>query len=754
MISTSPDVHASPSSADQLLWENQARLRQLIHAADVGLWDWDLVTNAVYFSPEWKQQLGYADHELPNLFEEWEQRLHPEDLERTLAAARDYRAGCRAVYDLEFRMRHRDGTWRWMFARADFLRDSNGQPVRMMGCHFDVTARKHAEEAQRVTSERIKYALDATRDGIWDWNIPTGEVFFSPQWARLLGYEPGEVPNQVGFFYTIVHPADVKRMKRVLDDHLAGRTPVKQNEVRLRMKSGEYRWFFDRGEVVVRDAAGSPRRMVGTITDITERKLAEAVLHETAERLREAQSIAQLGSFHWNAATDHVTWSDELFRIYGHVPGRFEPSFEGYVAAVHPSDRPRVLEALQTAMGTLGSFSHDYRAVLPDGSVRWVHARGRAVVGDDGKLAGLEGTCQDVTARRLAEEAQAEALGRLQKIAGRVPGVVYQYRLRPDGTACLPYASEGLREMYGVDPEEVRDDATKVFVRHHPDDLPGLAASIEKSARDLSPWSYEARLIADDGSVRWLAGNSLPEREADGSILWHGFIADITDRKLAEEALRSLSHRLVQAGEEERRRIARELHDSTAQDLVAVLMNLALLQEHLGARDIIASQIVADSTALLENSVTDIRTLAYLAHPPQLDETGLAGALTDYAHGFSQRTTIRVQMEIPPGLPRLPEPCEMALFRVVQESLANVHRHAQSENATIRLAQSNGAVILEIADTGRGFSLEKAARPGALGVGIPGMRERMQYCGGRLEVESGSGGTIIRAVVPQPAGAT
>lgn len=378
-----------------------------------GLWDWDLVTNAVYFSPEWKQQLGYADHELPNLFEEWDRRLHPEDRERTLAAVRDHRAGLRAVYDMEFRMRHRDGSWRWIFARADFLRDSSGQPVRMMGSHFDVTARRHAEEAQRVASERIKYALDATRDGIWDWDIQTGEVFFSPQWARLLGYEPGEVPNQVGFFYTIVHPADVKRVKRVLDDHLAGRTPVKQNEVRLRMKLGEYRWFFDRGEVVVRDAAGSPRRMVGTITDITERKQAEAVLRETADRLREAQSIAQLGSFHWNAATNHVAWSDELFRIYGHVPGRFEPSFESYVAAVHPDDRPRVLEALQVAMGTLGGFDHDYRAVLPDGSVRWVHARGRAVVGEDGKLAGLEGTCQDVTARRLAEEAQAEALGRL-----------------------------------------------------------------------------------------------------------------------------------------------------------------------------------------------------------------------------------------------------------------------------------------------------------------------------------------------------
>lgn len=750
MISAPPTADAPPSSGDRLLWENQARLRQLIHAADVGLWDWDLVTNAVYFSPEWKQQLGYADHELPNRFEQWEQRLHPEDRERTLVAVRDYRAGLRAVYDVEFRMRHRDGSWRWIFSRADFLRDSTGQPVRMMGCHFDITERKRAEEAQRLTSERIKYALDATRDGIWDWDIPSGEVFFSPQWARLLGYEPGEVPRQVGFFYTILHPEDVKAMKRALDDHLASRTPVKQGEVRLRMKSGEYRWFLDRGQVVVRDAAGSARRMVGTITDITERKQAEAVLRETTDRLREAQSIARLGSFHWDAATNRVAWSEELFRIYGQIPGQFEPSFESYAAAVHPADRPHVLEALQTAMETLGSFDHDYRTVLPDGAVRWVHARGRAVVGKGGKLAGLEGTCQDVTARRLAEEAQAEALNRLEKIAGRVPGVVYQYRLRPDGTACLPYASEGLREMYGVGPEEVREDATKVFARHHPDDLPALAASIEQSARDMTPWSHEARLLADDGSVRWLEGNSLPEREADGSILWHGYIADVTERKLAEEALRNLSHRLVQAGDAERRRIARELHDSTAQDLVAVLMNLSLLQDHLGSRDTIASQILADSAALLENSVNELRTLAYLAHPPRLDDSGLAGALREYASGCSHRTQLRVAVETPDVFPRLPEPLEMALFRVVQESLANVLRHSGSETATIRLACADRTVTLEIADTGCGFDTD--AQVGA-GVGIAGMRERMQYCGGRLEVESGRAGTTVRAVLSVPEGA-
>jgi len=114
----------------------------------------------------------------------------------------------------------------------------------------------------------------------------------------------------------------------------------------------------------------------------------------------------------------------------------------------------------------------------------------------------------------------------LQKIARQVPGVVYQFRLRPDGSSCIPYASEAAREIYRLDPEDVREDASKAFANVHPDDLESHLASIHASARDMTPWQHEYRLKFDDGTVRWLYGNALPQREADGSTLWHGFITD------------------------------------------------------------------------------------------------------------------------------------------------------------------------------------------------------------------------------------
>lgn len=139
---------------------------------------------------------------------------------------------------------------------------------------------------------------------------------------------------------------------------------------------------------------------------------------------------------------------------------------------------------------------------------------------------------------KRAEDERQEALDRLQRIASRVPGMVYQYRVHPDGSSCFPFASDAIREIYRVGPEEVKEDAAKVVDTIHPDDLPGVVASVRESANNLTPWHHEYRIRFDDGTVRWLFGNALPQREEDGSVLWHGFVTDVTARKQAEAALR------------------------------------------------------------------------------------------------------------------------------------------------------------------------------------------------------------------------
>ncbi len=179
-----------------------------------------------------------------------------------------------------------------------------------------------------------------------------------------------------------------------------------------------------------------------------------------------------------------------------------------------------------------------YRIIANDGEIRWMRSTGQVERDGAGNPAFMRGVVQDVTERKRLEDEREDALLRLQKIASRVPGVVYQFRLFPDGSSSFPFASDAIREIYRVSPEEVREDASKVFSILHPEDRGDVVASIRRSALELSPWRHEFRVQFDDGTVRWLLGNALPEQEAEGAVLWHGFVTDITARKLTENELK------------------------------------------------------------------------------------------------------------------------------------------------------------------------------------------------------------------------
>jgi signal transduction histidine kinase len=228
---------------------------------------------------------------------------------------------------------------------------------------------------------------------------------------------------------------------------------------------------------------------------------------------------------------------------------------------------------------------------------------------------------------------------------------------------------------------------------------------------------------------------------------------DMTRRRAAERSLRQLSGRLLRLQDEERRRIARELHDSTAQSLAALLMNLNLVHESAAALSSTSQRALEESFTLCKECSAEIRTLSYLLHPPLLDEMGLASALRWFGDGFSQRSKIQLDLQVSPIVGRLPKDIETTLFRIVQESLTNIHRHSGSPTAKIRVSRYTNHVTLEVEDHGRGLPaaiLQKSSNGAWLGVGLAGMRERVEQLGGRLEIHSGSQGTQISVTVPLP----
>ena len=323
------------------------------------------------------------------------------------------------------------------------------------------------------------------------------------------------------------------------------------------------------------------------------------------------------------------------------------------------------------------------------------------------------------------------------------------------------FANRSAQEMFGLSLEQVlgktsdelglialREDGTEMPFAMRPG--PRVLATGEPARNEVMGWRRPG-----SEEVLWTLGEVVPlsSRDTKPDRLVASF-SDITKRKEAEEALHHLSARLLRLQDEERRRLGRELHDSLAQSVMAVNLDLAQVTRSPVALDKRARHALSEARKVLREMSREIRTLSYLLHPPVLDELGLASAVKEYAHGFSERSGIALEIDVQPDFPRMPQEAETAFFRIVQESLANIQKHSGSSTGNIRLWNGQGLIQLEIRDQGCGMGAKpgqnshgfpKASR---LGVGILGMRERMAQLGGTLEVQSDASGTAVHATIP------
>jgi PAS domain S-box-containing protein len=315
-----------------------------------------------------------------------------------------------------------------------------------------------------------------------------------------------------------------------------------------------------------------------------------------------------------------------------------------------------------------------------------------------------------------------------------------------DSLGAIEFWNKGAEELYGWKKEQAIGKQIYEFLRtEFPKSLREIEADLIRTGR------WEGELIHSTSSGERKIVNSrwalLKQSETSGIIL--EINNDITQRKQSEEELRQLSGHLMRVQDEERRRLARELHDSTGQKLVALKMNLETVekQKEVPAN---AKSTLNESSKLLDEATQEIRTLAQLLHPPLLDEAGLTSAIRWLVDGFSARSGINVELVLSAELKRLPQNYELALFRVVQEGLINVHRHSGARKVRIEVTESKGVLNMQISDNGKGLPTPGGdGQKPTLGVGILGMKERLAQLGGKLDVISDNHkGTIIKVVVP------
>src|SRR6202166_4720827 len=380
----------------------------------------------------------------------------------------------------------------------------------------------------------------------------------------------------------------------------------------------------------------------------------------------------------------------------------------------------------------------------------------------------LERTEELARKAELLLQLNIELIGKTQEldaIVSTAPDVIFSSQ--EDGG--YEYVSERFHDYTGTEPDSGRP--INLFDYVHGDDVDRAKTGWMQSVQSKGSYESEYRLRSKDGSYRWFRSRAVPIRDPEGRIIkWYGTCSDIHDSKLLEQSfrdnaaelermvdrrtdeLRRLSIRLMTMQDQERRRIARDLHDGVGQELAVAKMVLdkMLLQKPANSRD----ETWTQASNIVDRAIQQVRTMSHLLHPPLLDEVGLLSALSWYVEGLSKRSGIETSLEVQPAdFPRLSSEVETAVFRIVQEALTNVFRHAGAHKVGISLTQNNGLIVVAVRDDGKGIGKKIVdMEPGSVGVGIGGIKQRAREFGGELRLSNANPGTLVELLIPHTSG--
>jgi PAS domain S-box-containing protein len=445
-----------------------------------------------------------------------------------------------------------------------------------------------------------------------------------------------------------------------------------------------------------------------------------------------------------------VTWNRGAQRISGYTAR--EILGRNYACFYPPGDvaRDKPSRSLEQAAYFGRYEDHGWR-LRKDGTRFWAEVVITSLRDENGHLQGFAKVTRDVSERKQAEDLVRQREHVLDSFfsASSVGMAILDCELR------YQRINETLADINGLPAASHLGQTVR-------DVIPGLADEVEPRMHRVLASGMPALneelcgpIPGKPDLVGYWNANYFPLRNEAGEIAELGVvIVDITERRRAEESLRRLSGRLMELQDQERRRIARELHDSVGQALTAIKLNLELATQGLDKTSLPekAREALHECEELATQCAADTRTISYLLHPPLLDERGLASAVRWYVDGFARRSGIAVSLDLPEGDTRLAQLHETALFRVLQEGLTNIHRHSGSSTASVHLVQHHHSVTLEISDQGHGMPAsslracyDSSRTPG---VGIAGMRERMRQLGGQLDIESNEQGTTVIATLP------
>ncbi len=736
----------------------------LFEQASLGIAVEDLDGKLLLANPALCSMLGYEDGELCGM--SCSEFANPDDSSDDWAQFQLLRDGVIDHYSLEKRYVRKDGSRLWGRLHVSLLKNPDAGSPLVFAFVEDITERKRTEEALRESEERFRLAARAGKMFAYEWDAATDLVVRSGDCAEILGIDNsvrGATGQQI---LDKVYPEDREKVVAA-EAALSAEMPNLQVSHRMVRPDGSILWVERTGRAHF-DQQGKMLRVVGMATDITERKRAEDALRQSESNYRMFVSQSSEGIFCQELDRPipvdlpedeqvqrilHESYlaecNDALARMYGLAPADFAGKrLTDTLDPLDPMNIELTRDYIRAGYRVVDRESHEVDA---KGSPK-VFLNSMIGIVENGLLLRTWGIQRDITDRRQAEQARALAEQALRDSEQRLrlaiqAGKMYAYEW--DAATDRVVRSEDYVNVVGYHDQGSDLTRQKLLESIHSEDRAVFIGSTNQLTPQNPTLQISYRVLRLDGSVVWMEKNARGFFDEQGKLLrMIGMVTDITDRKRSEAALANASRRLIDAQEQERTRIARELHDDIGQRIALVAVELEQLQQDtLGLAEVRSR--VGELQQRTTDLATDIQTLSHELHSARLEYMGLAAAMRGFCQGFGAKQKVEIDFQSRDLPTPLSREISLCFFRVLQEALHNSVKHSGVRNFEVQIWGETDEIHLTISDAGAGFDLQ-AAREGR-GLGLISMEERLKLLHGTFSIASQPRkGTTIHARVPVP----
>ncbi|MBN1591078.1 MAG: PAS domain-containing protein [Pirellulales bacterium] len=765
---------------EESLRQTRERLELAIEGARLGTWDWDLSTGEMTPNAQMAQMLGYSVDELTRRLRQWESFVHAEDLPEVKQELHAHLEGRTAYFETERRLLTSSGTLRWTLIRGKVVqRDEQGAPLRMSGTILDIHDQKVFQEELRQSEQRYREYLQKFEAIAMRIDLNHKFVFMHGAVEAITGYRSEDFTSGRVAHSDIIAPEDKERVLKAIARFANFEDESYETEYRIIRQDGTIGWIHDSFKLA-RDPNGVPVAYEGVVYDVTERKQMEQSLQEVKQRLELVIEAAELGTLDWNLTTGEVVPNAQGAKMLGYTLEEFLPRTQAWETLMHEEDVP-VVKALMAShlRGEIPAVELEYRARTKQGEWRWRLVRGRVVERDpQGKPLRAVATVMDVTERKRNEEALRRAHDELeQRVAQRTAELAtantalrQKIAERKQAEEALRQSEETARALLNVATESailINLDSTIVTLNETA--AQRLGGSIDelvgRPCIDLMPPELVSRRriyaeqvirtgrpvrFQDEYNGRFCDNNVHPVLDAEENVVRLAiFTRDITEIKIAEEEVRKeqqLLHQLLDFQEQERQLVAYEIHDGLAQELTGAIFRFQAFRELLAINTEEAWNAFDTGLSLLTEGIKETRSLISGLRPPILDELGIVAAIEYLVCECQEQGGPRVEFHHNLEDSPFPSTLEIAIFRIVQESLTNARHHSQSDRVKLTLLERDGRLQIDVRDWGVGFDPTKVK---ARHFGLEGLRERARLLGGLMIIDTKPGqGTHLHVELP------